>query len=97
MSNKTVDNKIDKVLLESKQSLDEIHQHMFDIITINRLTNSEVASLFTSLMKQILTTETNSKLLSKLGIEVGMLTPKTIAAIQEALTVEWLEQNGLLK
>ncbi|WP_421362645.1 hypothetical protein [Streptococcus suis] len=82
---------------QNRQSLDEINQHIYDIITINRLTNSEVAALFTGLMRQVLSSEHNAKLLDSFGIQVGQLNPELTTKIQQILTEEWLANQGLIK
>ena len=97
MVNKVADKKISDYLNQNKQSLDDINQHIYDIITINRLTNSEVAALFTGLMRQVLSSEHNVKLLDNLGIQVGQLNPELTTKIQQILTEEWLANQGLIK
>ncbi|HEM3850429.1 TPA: hypothetical protein U1U82_000544 [Streptococcus suis] len=88
---------IDDYLNQNRQSLDEINQHIYDVIAINRLTNSEVAALFTGLMRQVLSSEHNTKLLSNLGIQNGQLNPELTTKIQQILTEEWLANQGLIK
>ncbi|HFU4217098.1 TPA: hypothetical protein ACGO8M_000474 [Streptococcus suis] len=88
---------IDDYLNQNRQSLDEINQHIYDVIAINRLTNSEVAALFTGLMRQVLSSEHNVKLLNILGIQVGQLNPELTTKIQQILTEEWLANQGLIK
>lgn len=97
--NKKVDKEIFKLLKQHKQSLDDIQQHIYDVIIINQLKNHEVAVLFTSLMRQIMTTEHNAKLLDSLGLglDVGKLNPEVLAKIQQILTEEWLVEQGLIK
>ena len=95
--NKKMDKDIFKFLEQHKQSLDEIQQHIYDIIIINRMKNNEVAAMFTSLMRQIMTTEHNANLLDGLGLDVGKLNPEVLAKIQQILTEEWLAEQGLLK
>ncbi|HEM6261026.1 TPA: hypothetical protein U2D50_000277 [Streptococcus suis] len=95
--NTIAEKKISDYLNQNKQSLDEINQHIYDAITINRLTNSEVAALFTGLMRQILSQEHNVKLLDSLGIQVGQLNPELTTKIQQILTEEWLANQGLIK
>ena len=97
MVNKVADKKISDYLNQNKQSLDDINQHIYDVITINRLTNSEVAALFTGLMRQALSSEHNVKLLDNLGIQVGQLNPELTTKIQQILTEEWLANQGLIK
>ena len=97
MINKVAEKKISDYLNQNKQSLDEINQHIYDVITINRLTNSEVAALFTGLMRQVLSSEHNVKLLDNLGIQVGQLNPELTTKIQQILTEEWLANQGLIK
>ena len=97
MVNKVADKKISDYLNQNKQSLDDINQHIYDVITINRLTNSEVAALFTGLMRQVLSSEHNVKLLDNLGIQVGQLNPELTTKIQQILTDEWLANQGLIK
>ena len=92
-----MDKDIFKFLEQHKQSLDEIQQHIYDIIIINRMKNNEVAAMFTSLMRQIMTTEHNANLLDGLGLDVGKLNPEVLAKIQQILTEEWLAEQGLLK
>ncbi|CYW10378.1 hypothetical protein [Streptococcus suis] len=88
---------IDDYLNQNRQSLDEINQHIYDVIAINRLTNSEVAALFTGLMRQVLSSDHNTKLLDNLGIQVGQLNPELTTKIQQILTEEWLANQGLIK
>ncbi|HEL1961481.1 hypothetical protein [Streptococcus suis] len=95
--NAIAEKQINDYLNQNRQSLDEINQHIYDIITINRLTNSEVAALFTGLMRQILSQEHNVKLLDSLGIQVGQLNPELTTKIQQILTEEWLANQGLIK
>ncbi|HEP1785010.1 TPA: hypothetical protein VB872_000739 [Streptococcus suis] len=95
--NTIAEKKISDYLNQNKQSLDEINQHIYDIITINRLTNSEVAALFTGLMRQVLSSEHSAKLLDNLGIQVGQLNPELTTKIQQILTEEWLANQGLIK
>lgn len=95
--NKKMDKDIFKFLEQHKQSLDEIQQHIYDIIIINRMKNNEVAAMFTSLMRQIMTTEHNANLLDDLGLDVGKLNPEVLTKIQQILTEEWLAEQGLLK
>lgn len=97
MINKVAEKKISDYLNQNKQSLDDINQHIYDVITINRLTNSEVAALFTGLMRQVLSSEHNVKLLDNLGIQVGQLNPELTTKIQQILTEEWLANQGLIK
>ncbi|HFU4464338.1 TPA: hypothetical protein ACGO9X_001643 [Streptococcus suis] len=97
MVNKVTKKKLHDYLKQNKQSLDEINQHIYDIITINRLTNSEVAALFTGLMRQVLLSEHNTKLLSNLGIQIGQHNPELTTKIQQILTEEWLASQGLIK
>lgn len=97
MVNKVAEKKISDYLNQNKQSLDEINQHFYDVIAINRLTNSEVAALFTGLMRQVLSSEHNVKLLDNLGIQVGQLNPELTTKIQQILTEEWLANQGLIK
>ena len=97
MVNKVADKKISDYLNQNKQSLDDINQHIYDVITINRLTNSEVAALFTGLMRQVLSSEHNVKLLDNLGIQVGQLNPELTTKIQQILTEDWLANQGLIK
>ena len=97
MINKVAEKKISDYLNQNKQSLDEINQHFYDAITINRLTNSEVAALFTGLMRQVLSSEHNVKLLDNLGIQVGRLNPELTTKIQQILTEEWLANQVLIK
>lgn len=97
MVNKVADKKISDYLNQNKLSLDDINQHIYDVITINRLTNSEVAALFTGLMRQVLSSEHNVKLLDNLGIQVGQLNPELTTKIQQILTEEWLANQGLIK
>lgn len=97
MVNKVAEKKISDYLNQNKQSLDDINQHFYDVIKINRLTNSEVAALFTSLMRQVLSSEHNVKLLNILGIQVGQLNPELTTKIQQILTEEWLANQGLIK
>ncbi|HEM3657343.1 hypothetical protein HO757_06950 [Streptococcus suis] len=95
--NKVAEKKISDYLNQNKQSLDDINQHIYDVIKINRLTNSEVAALFTGLMRQVLSSEHNVKLLNILGIQVGQLNPELTTKIQQILTEEWLANQGLIK
>ena len=97
MINKVAEKKISDYLNQNKQSLDGINQHFYDVIAINRLTNSEVAALFTGLMRQVLSSEHNTKLLSNLGIQIGQLNPELVTKIQQILTEEWLASQGLIK
>ncbi|HFU3721128.1 TPA: hypothetical protein ACGO5I_000697 [Streptococcus suis] len=97
MINKAAEKKISDYLNQNKQSLDDINQHIYDVIKINRLTNSEVAALFTGLMRQVLSSEHNVKLLDNLGIQVGQLNPELTTKIQQILTEEWLANQGLIK
>ncbi|CYX04241.1 hypothetical protein [Streptococcus suis] len=97
MINKVAEKKISDYLNQNKQSLDDINQHIYDVIKINRLTNSEVAALFTGLMRQVLSSEHNVKLLNILGIQVGQLNPELTTKIQQILTEEWLANQGLIK
>lgn len=97
MINKVAEKKISDYLNQNKQSLDDINQHIYDVIKINRLTNSEVAALFTGLMRQVLSSEHNVKLLDNLGIQVGQLNPELTTKIQQILTEEWLANQGLIK
>ncbi len=97
MVNKVADKKISDYLNQNKQSLDDINQHIYDVITINRLKNSDVAALFTGLMRQVLSSEHNVKLLDNLGIQVGQLNPELTTKIQQILTEEWLANQGLIK
>ncbi|HEM3628888.1 TPA: hypothetical protein U1C31_001151 [Streptococcus suis] len=95
--NAIAEKKISDYLNQNKQSLDDINQHIYDVIKINRLTNSEVAALFTGLMRQVLSSEHNVKLLNILGIQVGQLNPELTTKIQQILTEEWLANQGLIK
>ncbi|HEM3176522.1 TPA: hypothetical protein U1V77_001579 [Streptococcus suis] len=95
--NAIAEKQIDDYLNQNRQSLDEINQHIYDVIAINRLTNSEVAALFTGLMRQILSHEHNVKLLNNLGIQVGQLNLELTTKIQQILTEEWLASQGLIK
>ncbi|MGQ7382988.1 hypothetical protein ACTGZS_09515 [Streptococcus suis] len=95
--NTIAEKKISDYLNQNKQSLDDINQHIYDAIKINRLTNSEVAALFTGLMRQVLSSEHNVKLLNILGIQVGQLNPELTTKIQQILTEEWLANQGLIK
>ncbi|HEM5175171.1 TPA: hypothetical protein U1319_000509 [Streptococcus suis] len=95
--NKVAEKKISDYLNQNKQSLDEINQHIYDVITINRLNTSEVAALFTGLMRQILSQGSNAKTLDILGIQVGQLNPELTTKIQQILTEEWLANQGLIK
>ncbi|HEL2068746.1 TPA: hypothetical protein U1B35_001127 [Streptococcus suis] len=95
--NTIAEKKISDYLNQNKQSLDDINQHIYDVIKINRLTNSEVAALFTGLMRQVLSSEHNVKLLNILGIQVGQLNPELTTKIQQILTEEWLANQGLIK
>ena len=97
MVSKVAEKKISDYLNQNKQSLDDINQHIYDVIKINRLTNSEVAALFTGLMRQVLSSEHNVKLLDNLGIQVGQLNPELTTKIQQILTEEWLANQGLIK
>ncbi|HEL9623748.1 TPA: hypothetical protein U0J94_001148 [Streptococcus suis] len=97
MTNKVAEKKIVDYLDQNRQSLDEINQHIYDVIAINRLTNSEVAALFTGLMRQVLSSDHNAKLLGNLGIQVGQLNPELTTKIQQILTEEWLANQGLIK
>lgn len=97
MINKVAEKKISDYLNQNKQSLDDINQHIYDVIKINRLTNSEVAALFTGLMRQVLSSGHNVKLLDNLGIQVGQLNPELTTKIQQILTEEWLANQGLIK
>lgn len=97
MVNKIAEKKISDYLNKNKLSLDEINQHIYDIIVINRLTNAEVGALFTGLMRQVLSSEHNVKLLDNLGIQVGQLNPELTTKIQQILTEEWLANQGLIK
>lgn len=97
MGNRVLKKKISDYLNQNKQSLDDINQHIYDVILINRLTNSEVAALFTGLMREILSSEHNKKLLNNLGIDIGQLNPELTTKIQQILTEEWLANQGLLK
>ncbi|HEL2388819.1 TPA: hypothetical protein TZS62_002288 [Streptococcus suis] len=95
--NTIAEKKISDYLNQNKQSLDDINQHIYDVIKINRLTNSEVAALFTGLMRQVLSSEHNVKLLNILGIQVGQLNPELTTKIQQILTEEWLANQVLIK
>ncbi|HEM3524755.1 TPA: hypothetical protein U1578_001393 [Streptococcus suis] len=95
--NTIAEKKISDYLNQNKQSLDEINQHIYDVITINRLTTLEVAALFTGLMRQILSQEHNAKVLAIVGFEVGQLNPELTTKIQQILTEEWLANQGLIK
>ncbi|HEL2363784.1 TPA: hypothetical protein TZY53_000673 [Streptococcus suis] len=95
--NAIAEKKISDYLNQNKKSLDEINQHIYDVIAINRLTNSEVAALFTGLMRQVLSSEHNAKLLDSLGIQVGQLNPALTTKIQQILTEEWLANQRLIK
>ncbi|MGT2911367.1 hypothetical protein ACVR1I_06585 [Streptococcus cameli] len=97
MSNSVTEKKISKLLRENKKSMDEIQQHIYDTIILNQLTTGEVAALFTSLMRQVLTTSHNQALLDRLGLDSGKLNPEAISQIQMLLTIEWLDSQGLLK
>ncbi len=97
MTNSRVNSEIQKVLRQNKKSLDEIQQHVYDVIILNQLTNSEVAALFTALLKEILTTPHNLDLLERIGIDSGKLNPETVTKIQQVLTEEWLVEQGLIK
>ncbi|HEM5073819.1 TPA: hypothetical protein U1266_000910 [Streptococcus suis] len=97
MVNKVAEKKISDYLNQNRQSLDEINQHIYDVIAINRLTNSEVAALFTGLMRQVLSSDHNAKLLDNLGIQVGQLNPELTTKIQQILAEEWLANQGLIK
>ncbi|HEM4557685.1 TPA: hypothetical protein U1Z93_001626 [Streptococcus suis] len=95
--NGIAEKQISDYLNQNRQSLDEINQHIHDVIAINRLTNSEVAALFTGLMRQVLLSEHNTKLLSNLGIQIGQLNLELVTKIQQILTEEWLASQGLIK
>lgn len=96
MTNSITDKKITEALEKHKQSLDDIYQHFWDAIVLNRLTNAEAAALFTSLMRQILMTEVNSKLLADVGIGEEQLTSEVVTVIQNELTLSYFRESGLL-
>lgn len=96
MTNSIADKKITEALEKRKQSLDDIYQHFWDAIVLNRLTTSEAAALFTSLMRQILMTEVSSKLLAGVGIGEEQLTSEVVTVIQNELALSYFRESGLL-
>lgn len=85
--------KISEFLQKNQKSIDEIQQHVWDIITINRLTNSEVAALLTSFMRTTLLQPHNQELLKKIGLSKENLTPRVVVETQNILTIQWLQGN----
>ncbi|CAM3291916.1 hypothetical protein [Vagococcus fessus] len=82
---------LDKV--RQSKDLDEIHQTVLSIFSICGLTVSEVASLLTSLMRNVLNQEHNAKYLKDVnGINAEDLTAEQVLAIQNLLVS--LSYNG---
>lgn len=92
--NRRLINETKKVLDENKQSLDDIQQHIWDTIILNQLNNSEVAALFTALMREALSQPQNIERLAELGITPDMLNTEAVTTIQRMLTDDWLIANG---
>lgn len=58
-----------QVVTDHKLSLDEIQSHMYEMITLNVLTNEEVAALLASLFMQLLDKPHNKKQLQSIGVD----------------------------
>ncbi len=58
-----------QVVTDNKLSLDEIQNHMYEMITLNVLTNEEVAALLSSLFMQLLDKPHNKKQLQSIGVD----------------------------
>lgn len=92
-----VDKELRQFLKDNNSSLDDIQEHIWDIIVLNQLSNQEVAAVFTSLMRDVLSQEHNAKLLGDIGISIEQLNPHLTTDIQQILTEEWLIDNGFIK
>lgn len=93
MANSTIIKKVAEELKRNQKSLDDIQQHIWDVIILNQLTNEQVAALFTSLMRETLMQPHNQKLLKQLNVGAETLDPKLVTLIQKILTENWLRTN----
>lgn len=58
-----------KVLDKHRLSLDEVQEYVYNLISINVLTNEEVAAVFMSVFMQVLDKPHNKALLRQLKVE----------------------------
>nr|DAK67816.1 MAG TPA: hypothetical protein [Caudoviricetes sp.] len=93
MTNSTIIKNVSEELKKNQRSLDEIQQAVWDIIILNQLNNSQIAALFTSLMREALLQPHNKNLLEKLDITDDKLNPEVTVTIQKILTEEWMRRN----
>ncbi|WP_100065121.1 hypothetical protein [Miniphocaeibacter massiliensis] len=78
---------------EKQNKIDKLHQHILDGALLNELTNMEVASLLTSVMRNILIMKRNSQLLNNMGVDITKLTPEVVTLIQKIWTEEYIKEN----
>lgn len=62
-------NKLKKTLEQNRVSLDELQEYIYNAISINVLTNEEVAALFMSTFMQVLDKPHNQALLKQLKVD----------------------------
>lgn len=90
--NKFQERKIDEFVKSQDKDLDEMQQHIYDMVTMYGLNNSEVAALLTSIMIQVLSGDNNKKYLDKLNLTPDTLGLKATLLIQEILTDEYVKE-----
>lgn len=90
--NRFQERKIDEFVKSQDKDLDEMQQHIYDMVTMYGLTNSEVAALLTSIMIQVLSGDNNKKYLDKLNLTPDTLGLKATLLIQEILTDEYAKE-----
>lgn len=89
--NRFQERKIKEFISGQEKDLDEMQQHIYDMVTLHALTNAEVAALLTSVMIQVLKGENNREYLDKLDIKPDALGLKATLLIQEILAKEYAQ------
>lgn len=84
--------KIDEFVKDQKKDLDEMQQHIYDMVTLYGLTNAEVAALLTSIMIQVLKGDNNKKYLEQMNLTPDTLGLKSTLLIQEILTDQYAKE-----
>ncbi|MDT1957584.1 hypothetical protein MX629_04000 [Carnobacterium divergens] len=91
---------INEFINDQEKDLDEMQQHIYDMIILYRLTNEEVGSLLTSVMLRVMSNDKNKPKLEEMGITKFNLSVDVVSEIQKILTksyVDKLDADGKVK
>lgn len=78
------------------ESVDTMQKEIVKMMSVSNLNMMERAAVITSVMYVHLNFKSNKEILSRLGISTSMLTVEAVTAVQQLLTLQYMESNSFI-